>query len=70
MKLTPQALEAIKNKEIRLRLATMLNKTEQTINNYIKNNDPVLTQASVLKFIKEQTGLAQSKILVAETEEA
>lgn len=70
MKLTDKALEAISERMVRIKLALHMRKTEQTVINYIRNNDPTLTQAGVLKFIETETGLKPKQILTDEEIEA
>lgn len=71
MKLTPIALQKIDVLEIRLRLALAFKVTERQISKLIKDNrnDGKLTTASVLRLIREETGLSDSEIL-EETEGA
>ena len=63
MELTPKALEAIKNKRIRLQLALALDVTDQTISNYIESNSDNLTKAAALSIIYRETGLTASEVV-------
>lgn len=68
MKLSKKALEAIDQKQARLRLALAMGFTEQWIITLIgknKENGP-LTTAKALQIIEQETGLKQKQILVAE----
>jgi hypothetical protein len=72
MKLTPNAIAAINNRDIRLKLALGLSFSETWIRDLIsvnKDNGP-LTTAKSLQVIREETGLTDSEILEAQTEEA
>lgn len=68
MKLSEQAITAItKNGKLRNRLAYELDCHPDTLSRYLKNNDVMLTTASALKAITEETGLTQEEILTEET---
>lgn len=64
MKLTQKAIDGLKNnKRARARLQLDLNKSEYTINKYIGENDIMLTTATALVIIREETGLVDAQIL-------
>jgi hypothetical protein len=63
MKLTKAALDKIKNPKIRIKLAIALGVTDQSIQNYIKDNKDELTKAAALEVIRKETGLRDSEIL-------
>lgn len=65
MKLTPQALQKISEKRIRRRLADALDVTDQSVQNYIrdnKTNGPLTTYAALL-VIKDELKADESEIL-------
>lgn len=65
MKLSQQAINALKNnKRARARLQLEFDKSEYTINRYIADNDIMLTTASALVIIREETGMKNNQILV------
>ncbi|OLY94801.1 hypothetical protein [Cnuella takakiae] len=67
MKLTQLALGAIRNnKRVRARLQLELDRSEYTINRYVQENDIMLTTATALKIIREETGLTTKQILEKE----
>jgi hypothetical protein len=69
MKLTQKAIDALKNhKRARARLQLDLNKSEYTINRYIADNDIMLTTATALKVIREETGISDDQLLEIEQE--
>lgn len=68
MKLRNKALKMIDVPKIRIRIALLLDCTEQTIIRYIEHNNDNLTKASVLALIKRETGLTDQEILEEETE--
>jgi hypothetical protein len=64
IQLTSKALDHIKqSQQLKLKLATALNCSQQTINRYLVNNDDNLTKAAALEIIAEGTGLKDSEIL-------
>jgi hypothetical protein len=66
MKLTQKAIDALKsNKRARARLQLDMNKSEFTINRWIAENDDngLLTTATALMIINEETGLDNSEVL-------
>lgn len=66
MKLTQKAIDAIRNnKRARARLQLDLDKSEYTINKYIADNEvnSMLTTATALQVIRQETGLSDSEIL-------
>lgn len=68
MKLTEKAIAAIRNnKRVRARLQLDLNKSEYTIARYIINNDIMLTTATALAVIKEETGMTEDELIEAVT---
>lgn len=69
MRLTSQALEIIAKREnlhLRNRLALEMGKHQTTIMRWIDENDVMLTTATALQIIKEETGLAESELLTNE----
>jgi hypothetical protein len=62
-KLTEKALLAIKDPQVRRKLAEVLLCTDQTIMKYIKDNDDTLTKAAAMLVIKKETGLSDEEIL-------
>lgn len=67
MVLTEAARLAVKgNQNLRNRLAYELKKSAITIDRWIRDNDIMLTTASALKIIKEETNLQDADILQAE----
>ena len=64
MKLTQKALKAINNPNTSRRLMDVLGCTEFTIARYIQKNSDNLTKAAALQVIREETGFADSEILV------
>lgn len=64
MKLTQKAIDALKkDKRARARLQLDLDKSEYTINRYLDSNDIMLTTATALQIIREETGLTDAEIL-------
>jgi group I intron endonuclease len=64
MKLSEEAIQAIKNKNrVKSILALEFDVTEQTIRRWIDANDAILTTANALAIIKAETGLKQKEIL-------
>lgn len=64
MKLTQKALEAVRtNKRLRARLALALDKSDFSVQRWIKENSEMLTMAASLKVIREETGLNDEEIL-------
>ena len=63
MALTKKALQAINKPKTRIKLAIVLDVTEQTIFLYIKKNSDNLTKAKAIEVIQEQTGLKIDEIL-------
>jgi len=55
--------DLINTQRIRLLIAIEQNVGEQTVKSWIANRSEQLTLASVLKVIKEQTGLTESELL-------
>lgn len=71
MKLTQKAIDALKkDKRARARLQLDLNRSEYTINKYISENDIMLTTATALAVIREETGFSDDEILETANEEA
>ena len=66
MKLSKKALMAIReNKRCRNRLQLELERNQATIYRWLDNNDVMLTTATALQIIREETGLDDSQILEA-----
>lgn len=64
MFLSKRALEAIKGSgELYGKIADQLDVSPITLKVKLQRNDPAFTQFSVLKLIKEYTGLTDSEIL-------
>lgn len=64
MILTNAALDTInKNMVCKNRLALEMDKSQYTIQRWINTNDEMLTTASALKVIREETGLSDDEIL-------
>lgn len=64
MYLSKRGFEAIKESgELYGKIADQLDVSPITLKDKIKRNDPALTQFSVLKLIKEYTGLTDSELL-------
>lgn len=63
MKLTEKALTEINTVRTRVRLAFVLGVSEQTIINYIRQNNENLTKAAALKVIEEETGFSLFEML-------
>lgn len=51
------------NKRIRNRLQLELNKSYPTVQRYFDDNNPMLTTATALRIISEETGIPQSELL-------
>lgn len=69
MRLTFKALQEVKrSKRLRARLALALNKSEFSIQRYIKDNAENLTLAAAMAVIREETGLSDDEILENEPE--
>jgi hypothetical protein len=70
MRLSTDAITAIKKPEVRIRLAIELKCTDQSIVKYIKANEfnGPLTTAGALKVIREETKLSDVEILEEEKE--
>lgn len=69
MRLTFKALQEVKrSKRLRARLALALNKSEFSIQRYIKDNAENLTLAAAMAVIREETGLSDAEILESEPE--
>ena len=66
MKLRKEVLERIDTPSTRIKLASALNRTEQSIMQAIKFNRDVLTKYAALQVIKSETGLTEEEILVDE----
>lgn len=69
MRLKPNVLEQLDNRDTRFRLAQVLNCSESTVRRYMSLNDDNLTKAAALKVIREETGLDDSEILEEEPAE-
>jgi hypothetical protein len=65
--LSETALELIRDKRIRRKLAEALDVTDKVIQNYINRNDDKLTKAAAMIVIREETKLDDDEILVAST---
>lgn len=67
MRLSPDAIAAIKAPRVRIKLAIELDCTDQSIVRYIKENEVngPLTTAGALKVIREESGLTDKAILEA-----
>jgi len=64
MKLTNIALQTIiASKEIKHKLGLALDRSEGSINLYLRENKDDLTKAAALKVIREETGLTDEEIL-------
>ena len=62
--LTQKALTKIgKNGTLKGRLADAMGKSMFTIHRWIKDNDPMLTTATALQIIREETGMSDDEIL-------
>lgn len=71
MKLNTAGISILKgNKAIWEAVRKALGVSTASMYRYVSTNDPVLTQASVLKVIREETGLTDSEILQEENEPA
>jgi hypothetical protein len=70
MRLSTDAITAIKKPEIRIKLAIELRCTDQSINKYIKANEfnGPLTTAGALAIIRQETGLTDDQILESNVE--
>jgi len=55
--------DIINTQQMRLMIALEMNVSEQTVRNWIAGKSEMLTLASVLKVIKEQTGLSEAELL-------
>jgi hypothetical protein len=71
MRLSTNAIAAIKNPKVRIKLAIELDCTDQSITNYIKANNlnGPLTTAGALRVIREETKLSEEEILEEEKAE-
>lgn len=71
MKLTTKTIEFLKE-SIRARtlLALALGKHVDTIERWIKSNDAMLTTASALQVIREESGMSDADILIDENAHA
>ena len=68
MELTTQALEAMKgNSRLMNLIAAELDCSESTVRRWIHANDEMLTTASALKIISEETGIKQKDLLTEKT---
>lgn len=61
--LTKTALKKINNVSTRLKIATALGVSEQTVIRYISENHENLTKAAALKVIRDETKLTDNQIL-------
>lgn len=52
------------NKMIKEKIATAMGVTLHTIQRWLNQNDPLITQAAALKVIREETGLTDDLILI------
>jgi len=69
MKLNTAGISIIRgNKLIKDRIRDGLGVSSATMYKYVADNDEVLTQAAVLKIIREETGLSDAEILEEEKE--
>jgi hypothetical protein len=65
MKIAKKVLKAVdESQTIKGMLGDALDKSHQTIQRYIDNNDEALTMAKPLAIIESQTGFAKEEILV------
>jgi hypothetical protein len=62
MKIKKEILEKINTPKIRRKLSVALDKTEQTIIQYIKTNNDTLTKYAGLTVIKDVTGLCEEQL--------
>lgn len=62
-----EILDELKNSpnktRIKAKLMLALNRSDQSIDNYFEDNDPMLTQKDALIVICEETGKTESEIL-------
>jgi hypothetical protein len=71
MKLSITAISILRgNKPMWLAACQSLGVSKKTMYRYVADNDPVLTQASVLKVIREGSGLTDQEILEEEAVKA
>jgi len=69
MKLNTAGISVIRgNKALWEAIRKVLGVSKGTMYRYVQDNDEVLTQASVMKVIKLETGLTDSEILEEEKE--
>lgn len=71
MELTSRTLAIIKDSQrIKSLLCLENDCSESTINRWIKENDPMLTTASSLKILRDETGLTDKQMLTNESAKA
>ena len=67
MRLSKKVLDTLKkNIAVRHRLGLLLGKGDQSIVEYIKSNNIILTSLVVLDFIRKETGLSDEEIIEQE----
>lgn len=54
------------NDDLKLAIAKVTGRSFRTVEKWLRENDPLLTLASVLSVIKSSTGLTESEILESE----
>lgn len=66
MELSTKALEFLRgDKRVRTLLALEMDKHMDTIERWVKNNDPMLTTASALQVIREHSGMQDEDLLTS-----
>lgn len=67
MKISEEAINAINNTTVRLKIAAALGVGENSVRNYINDNeeDGELTKLKVLNIIREATGMNNKQIISA-----
>ncbi len=64
MILSDKAIEMIcRNDEVKMAIAKATGRSFRTVDNWIRDNDSLLTLAASIKVISELTGLTESQIL-------
>jgi hypothetical protein len=71
MKLNTAGISIIRgNKAIKDKIRDSLDVSSATMYKYVADNDEILTQAAVLKILREETGLSDQEILEEEVVKA